>query len=160
MTPGTTTRLPFRNICNGKSGGALPDGRQRIGRSDPPDRTDMPLAAPLSMIIRPLPPFRLDLTVWALRRRERNAIDRWDGATYRRVVVIGGRLTEIAVRQAGSSAAPQLIVTATPPPRTPPGRQRVRAVVDCSVHVSISHNGTDWPDGTGGYGSLLNNSAV
>ena len=91
----------------------------------------MPLAAPLTMIIRPLPPFRLDLTVWALRRRERNAIDRWDGATYRRVVVIGGRPTDIAVRQAGSSAAPRLIVTATPPPRTPPGRQRVRAVVDC-----------------------------
>ena len=41
------------------------------------------------MILRPVPPFRLDLTVWALRRRARNAIDRWDGTTYCRVVVRG-----------------------------------------------------------------------
>ena len=31
-------------------------------------------------------PFRLDLTVWALRRRAHNAIDRWDGSTYRDAV--------------------------------------------------------------------------
>jgi 3-methyladenine DNA glycosylase/8-oxoguanine DNA glycosylase len=35
--------------------------------------------------VRPIAPFRLDLTVWALRRRRRNAIDRWDGVTYRRI---------------------------------------------------------------------------
>ena len=39
--------------------------------------------------LRPIPPFRLDLTVWALRRRSRNLIDRWDGTTYRRVIGIG-----------------------------------------------------------------------
>ena len=32
---------------------------------------------PLTFIIRPVPPFRLDLTAWALRRRARNVIDRW-----------------------------------------------------------------------------------
>ncbi len=37
-----------------------------------------------------VPPFRLDLTVWALRRRARNAIDRWDNGLYQRVVVLGG----------------------------------------------------------------------
>ncbi len=36
--------------------------------------------------IKVLGPFRLDLTVWALRRRPHNAIDRWDESTYRRVV--------------------------------------------------------------------------
>src|SRR4051812_684300 len=49
------------------------------------------------MIVRPIPPFRLDLTVWALRRRARNQIDRWDGMSYRRVVVVRGRPTELAV---------------------------------------------------------------
>ena len=70
------------------------------------------------MIIQPRPPFRLDFTVWALRRRERNAIDRWDGTTYRRIVVIGRRVTELVVRQSGASSAPRIIVTATPSLRT------------------------------------------
>src|ERR1035438_6908476 len=34
--------------------------------------------------ICPVMPFRLDLTVWALRRRSMNAVDLWDGETYRR----------------------------------------------------------------------------
>lgn len=29
--------------------------------------------------VEPVPPFRLDLTVWALRRRPDNLFDRWDG---------------------------------------------------------------------------------
>ena len=49
------------------------------------------------------PPFRLDLTVWALRRRRDNAIDRWDGETYRRVLPLADGLVEFAVRQAGSA---------------------------------------------------------
>ena len=65
------------------------------------------------MILRPVPPFRLDLTVWAVRRRARNAIDRWDGTTFRRVVVLGHRPTELAVRQEGPSITPRSIVTAT-----------------------------------------------
>ncbi|MBV8610422.1 MAG: hypothetical protein JO034_23555, partial [Singulisphaera sp.] len=36
--------------------------------------------------LKPVPPFRLDLTVWTLRRRPDNAVDRWDGQTYRRVL--------------------------------------------------------------------------
>ncbi len=34
-------------------------------------------------------PFRLDLTVWVLRRRTKNIIDNWDGQTYRRVLSFG-----------------------------------------------------------------------
>ena len=44
-------------------------------------------------------PFRLDLTVWALRRRPHNAVDRWDGTSYRRTLVLGGRPVEVSVRQ-------------------------------------------------------------
>ena len=82
-----------------------------------------------SLSLRPLPPFRLDLTVWALRRRSRNLIDRWDGATYRRVIMLGKRPTELAMRQIGSPTAPRLVVTATPFPRTLLERRQVRSIV-------------------------------
>ena len=38
-----------------------------------------------------LPPFRLDLTVWVLRRLPINQMDRWDGKTYRRVLMLGDK---------------------------------------------------------------------
>lgn len=89
------------------------------------------------MIIRPLPPFRLDFTVWALRRRPRNDIDRWDGTTYRRVVMIGRRVTELAIRQSGSPAVPRVIVTATPSLRTPADRREARSIVDRLLGLQI-----------------------
>lgn len=95
-----------------------------------------------TFVLRPIPPFRLDLTVWALRRRPRNLIDRWDGTTYRRVIVIEGRPTELAVRQAGSSAAPRLIVSATPRPRTLVGQRHARSVLDQLLGLPIDLN--DW----------------
>jgi DNA-3-methyladenine glycosylase II len=63
--------------------------------------------------MRALPPFRLDLTVWALRRRPDNAVDAWDGRTYRRALEIEGKTIELAAVQAGSSLAPRLTVTLT-----------------------------------------------
>jgi DNA-3-methyladenine glycosylase II len=63
-----------------------------------------------SFSITPIPPFRLDLTVWALRRRPENAVDRWDGRNYRRVLMIGGQAVEVAVHQSGRPEAPQLEV--------------------------------------------------
>jgi DNA-3-methyladenine glycosylase II len=60
---------------------------------------------PLSLMtftMVPTPPFRLDLTVWTLRRRAANAIDRWDGRVYRRVLALRGTAVEIAVVQVGS----------------------------------------------------------
>ncbi len=53
----------------------------------------------LSFSLKPLPPFRLDLTIWALRRRRDNTVDRWDGMTYRRVLVLDGKPIEMAVVQ-------------------------------------------------------------
>jgi len=89
------------------------------------------------LIMRPVPPFRLDLTVWALRRRARNAIDRWDGSVYRRVIVVAGRPTEVAVRQSGSAASPRLLVTATPPIGPPADRRCVRAIIDRLLGVRV-----------------------
>jgi DNA-3-methyladenine glycosylase II len=61
--------------------------------------------------ITPPPPFRLDLTVWVLRRLPINQMDRWDGTTYRRVLMLGNTPVEIAVVQAGSARAPKLSIT-------------------------------------------------
>lgn len=60
--------------------------------------------------LHPVPPFRLDLTVWALRRRPDNIIDRWDGSTYRRVLSLDLEPVEIAVRQVGPAHSPELCV--------------------------------------------------
>ena len=49
-------------------------------------------------------PFRLDLTVWVLRRRPHNLVDRWDGTWYRRTLVLGLRPVEVSVRQASVSS--------------------------------------------------------
>lgn len=58
----------------------------------------------------PRPPFRLDLTVWALRRREQNRIDTWDGRTYRRALLVDGAALELAVTQVGHASMPRLEV--------------------------------------------------
>jgi len=96
----------------------------------------------LTFVLRPIAPFRLDLTVWALRRRARNLIDRWDGTTFRRVIVIEGQPTELAVRQRGSSAAPKLTVTVTPAPQTLLGKRHVRSVLNLLLGLRIDL--TDW----------------
>jgi DNA-3-methyladenine glycosylase II len=67
----------------------------------------------LAFSIRPIPPFRLDLTAWALRRRARNIVDRWDGTTYRRVLVSGDVPLELSVTQVGSSEHPKLALRIT-----------------------------------------------
>jgi DNA-3-methyladenine glycosylase II len=61
--------------------------------------------------LTPAPPFRLDLTVWVLRRLPINQMDRWDGKTYRRVLMPGDTPVEVAVVQGGSARAPILTVT-------------------------------------------------
>ena len=63
--------------------------------------------------IRPKPPFRLDLTVWALRRLPINQMDHWEGGTYRRVVVIDRNAVGVSVRQHGDLENPRLRVTLT-----------------------------------------------
>jgi DNA-3-methyladenine glycosylase II len=61
--------------------------------------------------LNPAPPFRLDLTAWAIRRRPENEIDLWDGKTYRRVLIVQGEPTLINVTQTGGVDAPRLDVT-------------------------------------------------
>lgn len=80
--------------------------------------------------LRPLPPFRLDLTVWVLRRRPENAMDRWDEQTYRRVLVLDGTPVAVAVRQVGTADAPRLEVATIGGPPAPALRSAVAAALD------------------------------
>ncbi|MFA5531544.1 MAG: hypothetical protein WDA11_12860 [Thiohalomonadaceae bacterium] len=61
--------------------------------------------------ITPIPPFRLDLTVWALRRRAHNQVDVWDGSSYHRAILLhGGRVADVQVVQATPPSAGHLKV--------------------------------------------------
>jgi DNA-3-methyladenine glycosylase II len=74
----------------------------------------------LAYALKPVPPFRLDLAVWTLRRRPENIVDRWDGEYYRRALVLGSGPVEVAVNQAGSPESPRLHI-AVVGERTGPG---------------------------------------
>ena len=65
----------------------------------------------ITFTIKPVAPFRLDMTAWVLKRRPSNDVDRWDGQTYRRTLWLNGELVEMTVTQIGSSDAPKLEVT-------------------------------------------------
>lgn len=81
--------------------------------------------------LEPQPPFRLDLTAWALRRRPHNAVDRWDGETYRRAMPIAGVVAEVGVRQTGPPNAPRLAVSAVTD--APVDATRVRAELTATL---------------------------
>jgi DNA-3-methyladenine glycosylase II len=93
------------------------------------------------LILRPVPPFRLEFTVWALRRRARNQIDRWDGAAYRRLVVVGGRHILLAITQGGTIPAPEVIVDATPGPRSRMEEDEIRSIVDRLLGLRVDLGG-------------------
>jgi DNA-3-methyladenine glycosylase II len=62
-------------------------------------------------VLRATPPFRLDLTAWALRRRKKNAVDRWDDRQYSRVVVVDDDPVQLTVTQDPAEVEPTLTVT-------------------------------------------------
>lgn len=61
--------------------------------------------------LQPVPPFRLDLTIWVLRRLPINQLDHWDGRTYRRILVVGDAPVEVEIFQNGLPQAPSVTVT-------------------------------------------------
>lgn len=88
-------------------------------------------------ILEPVPPFRLDLTVWTLRRRPDNQIDRWDGQSYRRVLLAGDAPVEMAVTQIDGAQAPRLRVTVTGQAALADVQQSVGAVLQRLLGTQI-----------------------
>ena len=92
----------------------------------------------ITFVVTPTPPFRLDLTVWTARRRSGNAVDRWDGHGYRRVLMLHRTSVEIAVEQAGS----RLHVCAAGAGRLPPdARLRVTSMLERTLGLRADLTG-------------------
>jgi DNA-3-methyladenine glycosylase II len=91
-----------------------------------------------SFWLNPIAPFRLELTVWALRRRAVNLVDRWNGECYRRVLVMSGSTVEIAVRQHGKPETPRLQVTLSGMQMTPGAREIAAAALERLLGLKIN----------------------
>lgn len=52
-----------------------------------------------SFLLHPICPFRLDYTVWALRRRSKNIIDQWNDNRYTRLFFIENQLIKVSLEQ-------------------------------------------------------------
>src|SRR5690606_9189052 len=105
----------------------LPD--RPAGRGEAAGRASAAERERLTFQIAPAPPFRLDLTVQALRRRAVNAIDRWDGACYRRVLVVDERPLALEVTQSAPAERPLLQVTVRGSPLSASTRASVTAAL-------------------------------
>ena len=68
-----------------------------------------------SFLVSPHAPFRLDLTVWALRRRAHNRIDQWNGTTYTRVLLVDQVPVKVEVSQQHPASPPRLQVNVWSP---------------------------------------------
>ncbi len=93
--------------------------------------------AQITFALEPVPPFQLGLTVWALRRRPDNEVDRWDGEVYRRALPLAGKLVEVAIRQTGPTAAPRLQVTVAGMRLTPGVESSVTAALDRMLGLRV-----------------------
>ncbi|HLW68462.1 MAG TPA: hypothetical protein VKS79_24300 [Gemmataceae bacterium] len=93
-----------------------------------------------AFLLKPVPPFRLDLTVWTLRRRPNNAVDRWDGQTYRRVLALPAGPVEIAVTQIGPLETPRLRVAVEGHPLRSGLKTAVTSVLDrlLGLHIDLT----------------------
>jgi DNA-3-methyladenine glycosylase II len=91
----------------------------------------------LSFEMRPVPPFSLDLTVWTLRRRAENILDRWDGQTYRRALLINEQVVEFAAEQSGSAARPRVRVTFSAPDSSADLQPILRSTLERMLGLTI-----------------------
>jgi DNA-3-methyladenine glycosylase II len=83
--------------------------------------------------IYPAMPFRLDLTVWTLRRRSINAVDLWDGETYRRVLALDDKPALIAVTQRATML--DIVVTGENLPAT--AEQTARSALERLLGINL-----------------------
>ena len=95
-------------------------GRGRVRRADRAGESTR-------LLIEVSRPFRLDLAVWALRRRAHNEVDRFDDGCYRRVLCTAGEPAEVAVRQPARPGPPSLVADLRGP-AGPPGQAAAAAV--------------------------------
>lgn len=85
--------------------------------------------------MKPLPPFRLDLTAWALRRTSTNLVDRSENGTYHRVIMIESVPVEVRVTQQSPVDTPRLTVSAIT--RHSVSQADIRRVTECVLGIRV-----------------------
>lgn len=92
----------------------------------------------MRLTLAAVPPFRLDLTVWALRRREKNIVDQWDGIRYIRTLAYGKDSVKITATSGGTEGDPQLIITLeSNADLTPRIQQDIKFLVQKSLGLTV-----------------------
>src|SRR5690348_5859278 len=91
----------------------------------------------MTFLLDPTPPFRLDMTVWTLRRRPDNLMDWWDGQTYRRVLALDDKAVEVATTQVGAADVPSLRVTLSGASLLPEMEEAARAFLERALGLSV-----------------------
>ena len=79
----------------------------------------------------------MDLTVWTLRRRATNQVDRWDGNTYRRVLVCEGRPVEVVVTQTAPPDSPRIRVSVSGVECSSKIKQYVTAILNGMLGLQV-----------------------
>lgn len=82
-----------------------------------------------SFTLHPIAPFRLDYTVFALRRRDKNIIDCWDGQYYTRVFVIENKPVKVRVEQNNSINNPEILISINAP-ITKATQEKIKHTID------------------------------
>src|SRR5262245_1954322 len=73
----------------------------------------------ISFELEPIPTFRLDLTVWARRRRPHNEVGLWDGHSFHLVLFLCGMPVAVTVTQIAAPETPRLRATVAGAQATP-----------------------------------------
>jgi DNA-3-methyladenine glycosylase II len=91
-----------------------------------------------TILLRGTPPFRLDFTVWALRRRQKNIIDRWDGDKYSRIVVFNNNPIQLTITQERWGNGSKLVIALQSKKQvTAQVRKQVKALVQRMFGLTI-----------------------
>ena len=88
-----------------------------------------------------VPPFRLDLSVWALRRRPRNTIDRWDGTSYQRALMLSDEPVAFCLTSAQGAEQPFLAVALSGGNRSTETKEGIRANIEHILGVRVELSG-------------------
>jgi DNA-3-methyladenine glycosylase II len=91
--------------------------------------------------LRPVPPFRLDLTTWALRRAATNRVDRWEEGAYQRTLWVEGRAVEVTAMQAGPAERPRVQVRLAGDEITPAARAGARRTLEWMLGLRLDLSG-------------------
>jgi DNA-3-methyladenine glycosylase II len=94
-----------------------------------------------SFLVHPHSPFRLDVTVWALRRRTHNRIDQWNGTVYTRVLLVDHVPVKVCVSQRQADNNPELLVNMWSHAPVEQGTARIKEALQRMLGLQVDVTG-------------------